>query len=161
MARRLIDQYGYSKDLMQVLLGGWNGWNELNAQEPKKYPIEKGTGGASLPPPEATGTVEAVETPTTEVVETPTTLTGVIVTPQVEGTATAQAFATETGGLNFISVEGLKVLQATGDVTVIDVRSTSRYDSQHIKGAISVQGFEILDRLEDVPKEGNVVLYCQ
>ncbi len=38
MARRLINEQGYSKDNLQVLLGGWGHWKELHAADPKKYP---------------------------------------------------------------------------------------------------------------------------
>lgn len=153
MARRLINQRGYSKDLVKVLLGGWSKWQEMNAQDPAKYPIGTGAGGVSTPLPVATSTVE--------VEETATTVPAVIIPPDAEGTATAQAFATETGGLVPISVEELKALQAVNDVTIIDVRAANLYQAQHIKGAVSLPEFEIMDRLNEVPKEGNVVLYCQ
>ncbi|HKP53553.1 MAG TPA: hypothetical protein VJ183_12990 [Chloroflexia bacterium] len=42
MARRLINQHGYSKEMFKVLLGGWGHWQELNGKDPAKYPIERG-----------------------------------------------------------------------------------------------------------------------
>jgi len=50
VARRLINDQGYNKDLMKVLLGGWGKWQEMNAQDPEKYPIEKGSGGQNTGP---------------------------------------------------------------------------------------------------------------
>ncbi len=152
MARRLLNQQGYSKDLMKVLLGGWGHWKELNAQDPAKYPMETGTGGTSTPLPINTSTVEVQETPTIQ---------SIIPTPEAEGTATALAFATETGGLERISLQELKTLQAANDVIIIDVRSADLYDDRHIKGAVSIPEIEIMSCLQEVPKEGNVVLYCQ
>jgi hypothetical protein len=148
----LINQQGYSKDLMKVLLGGWGHWQELHVQDPAKYPTETGPGGLSTPLPINTSTVVVQETPT---------LQPIISTPEAEGTATALAFATETGGLERISLQELKALQATNDVTIIDVRSADLYDDRHIKGAVSIPESEIMSRLQEVPKEGNVVLYCQ
>ncbi len=45
MARRLINEKGYSKDLVKVLLGGWGAWKENNVKDPKGYPIKTGPGG--------------------------------------------------------------------------------------------------------------------
>jgi|GEM_PF-7030580 len=137
---------------MKVLLGGWGHWKELNVQDPAKYPTETGPGGISTPLPENTSTAEVQETPT---------LQSIISTPEAEGTATALAFATETGGLERTSLQELKTLQAANDVTIIDVRSADLYDDRHIKGALSIPELEIMSRLTEVPKEGNVVLYCQ
>lgn len=53
MVRRLINERGYSKDLVKVLLGGWGTWKENNAKDPKGYPMNIGKGtapGAGNPP---------------------------------------------------------------------------------------------------------------
>jgi hypothetical protein len=48
VAQKLHDNYGYSYDNLQVLLGGWNAWVGLNATDPKGYPvITNSTPGAS------------------------------------------------------------------------------------------------------------------
>jgi hypothetical protein len=48
VAQKLHDNYGYSYDNLQVLLGGWNAWVGLNTTDPKGYPvITNTTPGAS------------------------------------------------------------------------------------------------------------------
>ena len=79
----------------------------------------------------------------------------------VEGTATANAFATETGGLPHVSVDELRSLIAANNVKLVDVRVKTEYDKKHIKGATSVPEAEMFNRIKDLPKEGNLVLYCQ
>lgn len=76
-------------------------------------------------------------------------------------TATALAFATQTSNLPHISVDELKTLVAQNNVKVVDVRAKADYDRQHIKGAINVPKEETLNRVKDLPKEGNLVVYCQ
>ncbi len=46
MAQKLHDTYGFSYDNLQVLLGGWNTWNQKSAADPKGYPVEV-TAGAT------------------------------------------------------------------------------------------------------------------
>lgn len=41
MAQKLHTVYGFSYDTLKVLLGGWHGWENANAQDPAGYPIEK------------------------------------------------------------------------------------------------------------------------
>jgi len=46
VARRLINEKGYSKDLVKVLLGGWGAWKDNNVKDPAGYPINTGGGVA-------------------------------------------------------------------------------------------------------------------
>jgi len=78
-----------------------------------------------------------------------------------EGTATAVAFATETSNLPHISVDDLKTLVSQNNAKIVDVRAKADYDKQHIKGAINVPKEDTLNRIKDLPKEGNLVVYCQ
>ena len=48
MARRLINQYGYSKENVKVLLGGWSAWQENNTKDSKGYPITITEGSAPV-----------------------------------------------------------------------------------------------------------------
>jgi len=61
VAQKLHDTYNFSYDNLQVLLGGWNTWNQEHAKDPAKYP-EGGTaatpgasGGAPAPADSGTG----------------------------------------------------------------------------------------------------------
>ena len=49
MAQKLHSEYGFSYDLLKVLLGGWNGWVTAHDQDPNGYPIETGPNPYTLP----------------------------------------------------------------------------------------------------------------
>lgn len=45
------------------------------------------------------------------------------------------------------------------NVTIIDVRSVSEYESGHIKGAINLP-LDIIENI-DIPRDNKVIVYCQ
>jgi hypothetical protein len=47
-----------------------------------------------------------------------------------------------------------------GEVLVVDVRSKTSYDAGHIAGAISVPEEELDARLDELPRDAELVLYC-
>ncbi|HKP52554.1 MAG TPA: hypothetical protein VJ183_07870 [Chloroflexia bacterium] len=49
MARRLLNQQGYSTNNLKVLLGGWGLWKDKHAQDPKTYPTVPDTLPTPLP----------------------------------------------------------------------------------------------------------------
>jgi len=48
-----------------------------------------------------------------------------------------------------------------GDVVVIDVRPTEEYESGHITGAKSIPIHELEQRLDEVPRDRDIVAYCR
>ncbi|MGI6232304.1 MAG: FAD-dependent oxidoreductase [Prevotella sp.] len=46
------------------------------------------------------------------------------------------------------------------EVTLIDVRTPEEYSFGHIQGAINIPLDDLRDRLQEVPREGKVVIYC-
>ena len=52
-------------------------------------------------------------------------------------------------------------LQAGGRITLIDVRPTEEYEAGHIPSARSIPLEELRDRLEEIPKRGEIVAYCR
>jgi hypothetical protein len=96
---------------------------------------------------------------------TPGTATQVAGGPTVppDITATAIAFATLTSpeALPRISIHDAKALYDANNVSIFDVRDTQFFNTGHIKGAISMPQAQVKDRLSEIPKTGNVVLYCQ
>ncbi len=61
-----------------------------------------------------------------------------------------------------ITKEELKEkLEKKADVIVVDVRSKASYDKSHIIGAISIPLGEIEKRHEELPKDKEIILYCQ
>ncbi|MGH7574848.1 MAG: rhodanese-like domain-containing protein, partial [Longimicrobiales bacterium] len=51
-------------------------------------------------------------------------------------------------------------LQA-GDVTVVDVRSPSEWESGHLPGVPNVPLSELIDRLDRLPRDRPVIVHCQ
>jgi hypothetical protein len=49
---------------------------------------------------------------------------------------------------------------AKGQAVLIDVRSTSSYDSTHAAGAISIPEEEVDARLNELPRDKDLILYC-
>jgi 3-mercaptopyruvate sulfurtransferase SseA len=59
-----------------------------------------------------------------------------------------------------ISPENLKNRLDNGEnILVVDVRSTSSYQSRHIAGAISVPSNEVESRLDEFPRDQDIVFY--
>jgi len=51
--------------------------------------------------------------------------------------------------------------QADGDLVVLDVRSPEEFAAGHVPGAVNIPHDRIAERLSEVPKDKDVVLYCQ
>jgi rhodanese-related sulfurtransferase/DNA-binding transcriptional ArsR family regulator len=49
----------------------------------------------------------------------------------------------------------------TGVVTVLDVRPPEEYAAGHIRGAINVPLTELAKRLDDIPRDKEIVAYCR
>ena len=49
---------------------------------------------------------------------------------------------------------------AQGQAILVDVRSRASYDKSHAAGAISMPEEEILARLDELPRDKDIILYC-
>ena len=60
-----------------------------------------------------------------------------------------------------INVYQAKEMTDQGIVFILDVRSENEYDSGHLKGAtrISLQDLNILEKLNDIPKDKMILVY--
>lgn len=47
------------------------------------------------------------------------------------------------------------------DLVVLDVRTPEEYAAGHVPGAVNIPYDQLAQRLTDVPKDKDVVLYCQ
>ena len=59
-----------------------------------------------------------------------------------------------------ISSEEALEMQKNGDSTVIDVRNEDEYEAGHVKDAIWIPVDEIVQRMEELPKDGNLLFIC-
>jgi hypothetical protein len=48
----------------------------------------------------------------------------------------------------------------SGTVIVVDVRGTQYYERMHIPGSLSIPEGQIPERLDELPKDKEIVLYC-
>jgi Leu/Phe-tRNA-protein transferase len=48
----------------------------------------------------------------------------------------------------------------SGQVVLVDVRSEDSYDKSHVVGAISIPEEEVGSRLNELPRDKEIVLYC-
>jgi rhodanese-related sulfurtransferase len=59
-----------------------------------------------------------------------------------------------------ISLDETKSKLDNGQAVLVDVRSKSSYDKSHAVGAISIPEQEINSRLNELPRDQEIVLYC-
>ena len=52
------------------------------------------------------------------------------------------------------------MLDAGEDVIVVDSRSLAHYKLVHISGALSMPLSEVEKRHDELPQEGEIILYC-
>ena len=55
----------------------------------------------------------------------------------------------------------LQALRETDGVCIVDVRPRPEYDNGHLPGAISMPLAELLDRLDELPRDRRIVTYCR
>ena len=59
-----------------------------------------------------------------------------------------------------ISVSETADQLAQGDVVLVDVRSKASYDKAHAAGSVSIPEEEVASRLDELPRDRLLVLYC-
>lgn len=60
-----------------------------------------------------------------------------------------------------VSREELHARIAAGDVVVLDVRPAEEYRAGHIPGALSLPVEELADRIDELPEDTEIVVYCR
>jgi len=87
-------------------------------------------------------------------------------TPTAAGSSQGNtALPLNTGSLPYPNVPriGLEESQdklAQGSAVLVDVRSSDAYDKSHAVGAISMPEEEIGNRLDELPRDKEIILYC-
>ena len=59
-----------------------------------------------------------------------------------------------------ISLDETKSKLDSGQLVLVDVRSRNSYDQSHAVGAVSIPEQEIGSRLNELPRDKEIVLYC-
>lgn len=73
----------------------------------------------------------------------------------------SREFLEPRGDLEAVPGEELLRRVRSGEVTVLDVRPVEEYRAGHIPGALSIPVAELKDRLDELPKDREVVAYCR
>ncbi|MBT2407620.1 MULTISPECIES: metalloregulator ArsR/SmtB family transcription factor [unclassified Streptomyces] len=60
-----------------------------------------------------------------------------------------------------VTREELRARVAAGDVVALDVRPVEEYLAGHIPGAISIPVDELADRINELPEDTEIVVYCR
>ncbi len=63
-------------------------------------------------------------------------------------------------GARRITIEELEALQKDGQAFIVDVRNQASYDVGHIPGARLIPAGEILNHINELPKDKMIVTYC-
>ena len=64
-------------------------------------------------------------------------------------------------GAEEIGQAELRARTAAGDIVVLDVRPAEEYAAGHIPGAISIPVGELADRIDELPGDREIVVYCR
>ena len=67
---------------------------------------------------------------------------------------------TYADGARRITIEELETLMKDGQAFVVDVRDKDSYEQGHIPGSHLIPAGEILNRLNELPRDKMIVTYC-
>ncbi len=81
--------------------------------------------------------------------------------PSAAATATIVSFLNIVADVPRLSIQEVRALQEANNVTIIDVMTPDRYARSHVAGAKNIPQADIIDRAAEIPKTGNVVIYCE
>ena len=63
-------------------------------------------------------------------------------------------------GVRRVTIDEMEALVKENKAVVIDVRSQDVYDAGHIPGAKLIPAFDILNHLNELPKDKLIITYC-
>jgi rhodanese-related sulfurtransferase/DNA-binding transcriptional ArsR family regulator len=72
-----------------------------------------------------------------------------------------QEFLADRQGMVVLDRQALRERIASGDCLVLDVRPVEEYAAAHVAGALSVPLEELERRLEELPRDRQIVAYCR
>ncbi len=82
------------------------------------------------------------------------------VTSQSPAATTVQTETTYADGARRITIADANKLIKAGQAFVIDVRNQAAYDAGHIPGAKLIPAGEILNHIDELPRDKTIVIYC-
>ena len=79
---------------------------------------------------------------------------------QKTANSAASPEATYADGARRITIDELETLIKNGEAFIVDVRNQAMYDAGHIPGSRLIPSAEILNHLNELPKNKTIVTYC-
>jgi 3-mercaptopyruvate sulfurtransferase SseA len=83
------------------------------------------------------------------------------------GNTSAQAKSAPSGttevhgdGVRRVTVAELQAMLEDGSAVIYDTRAKANYDTEHIKGSLSMPFDEVANRAGELPKDKTLVFYC-
>ena len=79
---------------------------------------------------------------------------------QVENKKPAGAETIYPDGARRVTADELEAMLKNGEAVVVDVRTQASYDIGHIPGAKLIPAGEILNHVNELPRDKTIVTYC-
>jgi rhodanese-related sulfurtransferase len=64
-------------------------------------------------------------------------------------------------GYSDVSVKEAKEMIDSGEVFLLDVRTVDEFETEHIEGAVNINVNELSSRLDEVPRDETILVYCR
>jgi 3-mercaptopyruvate sulfurtransferase SseA len=72
----------------------------------------------------------------------------------------SQVETVHADGVRRITIQDFEELRRKGGAFIVDVRNQAAYDQGHIPGAKLIPSAEILNHLNELPRDKTIVTYC-
>jgi 3-mercaptopyruvate sulfurtransferase SseA len=79
---------------------------------------------------------------------------------QKEKPRTGQVETVHADGVRRITLQEFEELKRNGSVFIVDVRNQASYDQGHIPGATLIPSGQILNHINELPRNKTIVTYC-
>ena len=71
-----------------------------------------------------------------------------------------QIDTTYADGIKRVTIQELEQLRGSGNVFIVDVRNQASFDQGHIPGSKLIPVGEVLTRINEFPRDKQIVTYC-
>ncbi len=79
---------------------------------------------------------------------------------QPSSSGTVGPETTYADGVRRVTVSELRLMMERGEAFVVDVRNQASWDAGHIPGSKMIPSTEVLNHLNELPKDKLIVTYC-
>ena len=83
-----------------------------------------------------------------------------VTSTQAQTSSTVQTETTYADGVRRITIADANKLIKSGQAFIVDVRNQAAYDAGHIPGAKLIPVGEILNHVNEMPRDKTIITYC-